>query len=70
MRDLPEEEIQEVAADPAADDHPHDEVVAEDGSLAEHLRTVHGLDADPSLSPATQAGLHDRLHDTAKAADD
>ena len=50
-------------------DHGHAGVTALDGTLADHLRTVHDLDADPSLSAATQEGLHDRLHGQSKSAD-
>jgi hypothetical protein len=31
---------------------------------------MHRLDADPSLSAATQEGLHDRLHGQSKSSDD
>ena len=69
--ELPEEEIEAAEESPAADvDHGHDGVTALDGTLAEHLRTVHDLDADPSLSAATQEGLHDRLHGQSKSSDD
>jgi hypothetical protein len=50
--------------------HSHDGVEALDGSLAVHLQSVHGLGADPSLSAATQEGLHDRLHGQSKSSAD
>ncbi len=69
--ELPEDEIEAAEATSAAvGDHGHDGVTGIDGSLAEHLQTVHDLDADPSLSAATQEGLHDRLHGQSKSADD
>jgi hypothetical protein len=68
--ELPEEEIEAAEESPAADvDHDHGGVTALDGTLADHLRTVHDLDADPSLSAATQEGLHDRLHGQSKSSD-
>lgn len=70
MTDVPEEAIEEAEADPVPVEHAHDGVTAEDGTLAEHLGRVHGLDVDTAVSPATAQGLHDRLHDTSKAADD
>ena len=68
--ELAEDDIEaaEVTSE-AAGDHGHDAVTGEDGSLADHLRSVHDLDADPALSAATQEGLHDRLHGQAKASD-
>ncbi len=70
MPELPEEEIEQAEAVTEGDEHRHDAVVAEDGTLLEHLENTHGLEAPPSLSPSTQDGLHDRLHDTQKARDD
>jgi hypothetical protein len=67
--ELPEDEIEQ-AEDGAAPGHSHQGVTAEDGTLADHLARVHGLDAPAGVSPATTEGLHDRLHDTSKAADD
>jgi hypothetical protein len=69
--ELPAEEIE--AAETSSDvvgDHDHAAVAAVDGTLADHLRAVHDLDADPGLSAATQEGLHDRLHGQSKASDD
>ena len=68
--ELPEEDI-EAAEDVAAavGDHSHDEVAGVDGTMADHLREVHDLDADPELSAATQEGLHDRLHGRSKSSD-
>jgi hypothetical protein len=69
--ELPEEEIEAAEATTATEaDHVHDAVTAVDGTLAEHLQTVHDLDADPALSAATQEGLHDRLHGQSKSSDD
>ena len=69
--ELPEAEIEAAEATSATvGDHGHDGVSGVGGTLADHLRSVHALDADPTLSPATQEGLHDRLHDEAKASDD
>ena len=68
MEELPEETI-ETAETTGSRDHVHADLMAEDGSLAEHLRVVHRLDLPPSMSPATQEGLHDRLHRESKASD-
>lgn len=68
--ELPEEEIEQAEAATEGEEHRHEDVVAEDGTLLEHLEDIHGLEAPPTLSPSTQDGLHDRLHDTDKARDD
>jgi len=69
--ELPEEAIEAAEASPAAGaDHPHDGVTGLDGTLADHLRSMHDLEADPALSAATQEGLHDRLHGQSKSSDD
>lgn len=70
MEEVPEEVIAEAEATPGAGSHGHDGVTAEDGTLAVHLQEDHSLDAGATLSPATQEGLHDRLHGRTKAADD
>lgn len=70
MDEVPEEEIAEAEDDPVSDAHDHGGVTAEDGTLAAHLASVHGLDVPPAVSPTTAEGLHDRLHDSSKAADD
>jgi hypothetical protein len=68
--ELPEEAIEAAETSPAADgDHGHEGVSSLDGTLADHLRSMHDLDADPSLSAATQDGLHDRLHGQSKSSD-
>ncbi len=68
--ELPEDEIEAAEATSGiVGDHGHDGVAGVDGTLAEHLQTVHDLDADPGLSAATQEGLHDRLHGEAKSSD-
>ena len=67
MTELPDEDIQEAEA--AVGPHSHDGVVPVDDSLAGHLSGVHGLEVDPAMSPATLAGVHDRLHDETDAAD-
>lgn len=69
MDEVPEEEIAQAEHDPASHGHDHQGITAEDGTLAEHLAVVHGLDVPPAVSPATAEGLHDRLHDSSKAAD-
>lgn len=70
MPELPEEEIEEAEATPAAGEHHHDALATEDGGLLDHLEDTHGLEAPATLSPSTQDGLHDRLHETEKARDD
>ena len=70
MPELPEEKIEQAEAVTAGDEHRHDAVAAEDGTLLDHLEETHGLEAPATLSPSTQDGLHDRLHDTEKARDD
>ncbi|HVF12977.1 MAG TPA: hypothetical protein VM942_00190 [Acidimicrobiales bacterium] len=67
--ELPEEEIEAAEASSDTGDHGHDGVTGLDGTLGDHLRTRHDLDADPSLSAATQEGLHDRLHGQSKSSD-
>lgn len=69
MDELTEEEIAQAENDPASHGHEHQGVTAEDGTLAEHLAVAHRLDVPPAVSPTTTEGLHDRLHDTSKAAD-
>ncbi len=69
MPEVPGEHIEEAESSPTPP-HSHERVNAEDGSLGEHLRQVHGLDPAATLSPTTQQGLHDRLHGSSKAADD
>lgn len=49
---------------------PRSSSAAEDGTLLDHLDETHGLEVPAGLSPSTQDGLHDRLHDTEKARDD
>jgi hypothetical protein len=69
--ELPEEEIEAAEASPTAvTDHSHDGVTGLDDTLADHLRSMHDLEADPALSAATQEGLHDRLHGQSKSSDD
>ena len=69
MVDLPPDELEQAEAAQPAPDHPHGGITAEDGTLAEHLGTAHALDVEDDLSPATQEGLHDRMHHESKAAD-
>lgn len=66
--EIPEDEIAEVEHE--AGDHSHEGVAADDGTLSVHLAEVHGLEPAVAVSPATQEGLHDRLHGSSKAADD
>lgn len=70
MPELPDDKIEEAAAETAGDDHRHETVVPEDGTLLEHLGETHDLDVPPGVSSSTQDGLHDRLHQTEKARDD
>jgi hypothetical protein len=70
MGELPEEAIEDAAGTPVVESHSHDGVTAEDGTLADHLVRAHQLDMPETLSGATQEGLHDRLHERSKAADD
>ena len=69
MDEVPEEAISE-AEGPAAGAHDHRGVAAEDGTLRAHLYQVHDLDVPEAMSPATQVGVHDRLHQQTGAADD
>jgi hypothetical protein len=69
MDPLPEEEI-ESAEEPVPPSHPHDGITALDETLRAHLVDAHGLDVPDHVSGSTAQGLHDRLHDRAKAADD
>ena len=69
MTELPDEGIEAAESSPTPE-HGHTGVTAEDGTLGEHLRQVHGLDPPATVSPTTQEGLHDRLHGRSKAADD
>ncbi len=68
-REVPEEAIERAERSPEVSGHAHVAVSSEDGSLLAHLRQVHGLDV-ADVSPATQEGLHDRVHDSTKATDD
>ncbi len=68
-REVPEEAI-ERAEQAGSPGHSHGGVSAEDGSLLAHLRQVHGLDVADVISPATQEGLHDRVHGSTNASDD
>lgn len=67
--ELPEESI-DLAQTTGNHTHVHGPLRAEDGSLAEHLRTVHRLDLPGDMSSGTQQGLHDRLHGESHALDD
>ena len=68
--EVPEERIEAAERDEAVPSHTHDAVSAADGTLLEHLVQVHGVEVGRHLSPATQEGLHDRVHGSAKASDD
>ncbi|MDP9074277.1 MAG: hypothetical protein M3N98_08910 [Actinomycetota bacterium] len=68
MDEIPQDAIEAVEGANLA--HSHDGVTSMDDSMIEHLRSVHGLEAEPQLSPSTQEGLHDRLHLQAKASDE
>ncbi|MDP8992633.1 MAG: hypothetical protein M3N31_06235 [Actinomycetota bacterium] len=69
MAEVPEEAIHEAEEESAPAVHDHEGVSGEDGTLRLHLQHVHGLDVPLTMSPATQAGLHDRVHGQAGAAD-
>jgi hypothetical protein len=66
MGELPEEEI-EVAEVVGSSDHDHERVSSQNDTLAEHLRQMHALEPPATLSRTTLEGLHDRLHEEAKA---
>ena len=68
--EVPEESVEAAERDAAVPAHAHQAVSAEDGTLLAHLAEVHGVDVGGHLSPATQEGLHDRVHGSAKASDD
>lgn len=68
--EVPEQSVRRAEAGVNDGGHGHDGVAGEDGTLASHLEEVHGLEVPRQMSPATQAGLHDRLHGDTAAADD
>lgn len=70
MEEVPEEAIQEVEGEPEVTAHDHDGITGEDGTLRRHIQGVHRLEVSPHMSPSTQSGLHDRLHEERGAADD
>ncbi len=70
MEEVPEEAIQEVEGEPEVTAHDHEGITGEDGTLGRHLQGVHRIDVPARMSPSTQSGLHDRLHDETGAADD
>jgi hypothetical protein len=65
---VPEEELETAEAIPS--EHVHDGVSSNDGTLAAHLRDVHRLSLETSMSAATLNGIHDRVHEEAHAVDD
>lgn len=69
MDEVSEEDIRE-AERTSHQGHDHEGITGEDGTLLAHLRGVHDLDVRDDTSPATQSGLHDRLHEERAAADD
>lgn len=69
MGELTEAEI-ETAEVAGSTDHGHERVSSQDDTLVEHLRQVHALEPPATLSRTTLDGLHDRLHDEAKATED
>ncbi len=69
MGELSEEEI-EMAEAVGSTDHGHERVSSQNDTLVEHLRRVHRLEPPATLSRTTLEGLHDRLHDEAKASED
>jgi hypothetical protein len=70
MGEVPEEAIREAEERPSALAHDHAGIPGREGSLGSHLRQEHGLEVPSTMSPATQDGLHDRLHDERRARDD
>jgi hypothetical protein len=64
MEELPEEEIEAAEERPAS--HGHGSMT--DDELADHVRSVHGLDVPEHLSGSTVSGLHDRVHHETDAA--
>ena len=70
MDEVPEEAIQAVEAEGTPGGHDHTGVTGEDGTLRGHLEEIHQLDVPSGMSPSTQTGLHDRLHDESGAVDD
>lgn len=68
MGELPESEI-EAAQAVGSTEHDHQGVGSQDDTLVEHLRRLHALDPPAHLSRTTIEGLHDRLHEEAKAAE-
>jgi len=66
--ELPEAEIDRAEGVNVA--HSHDGITAADGTLLDHLVSVHAVPVEPALSHSTQGGIHDRLHRETKAIDD
>ena len=69
VEEIPDEALSEAEL-PPPQDHDHDDVAAEDGTLRAHLRRIHHLEAPDAMSSSTQVGVHDRLHYQTGAADD
>lgn len=65
---LTEEELESAEAVPS--EHAHEGISPNDGTLAAHLRDVHRLPLETSISAATLNGIHDRVHEDAHAIDD
>ena len=63
-----DEELERAEARPS--EHVHEGVSPNDGTLAAHLRDVHRLSLETSMSAATLNGIHDRVHEEAHAVDD
>ena len=63
-----EEELETAEAIPS--EHVHEGVSPDDDTLAAHLRDVHRLSLEASMSAATLNGIHDRVHEEAHAVDD
>ncbi|MDP9071066.1 MAG: hypothetical protein M3N68_07240 [Actinomycetota bacterium] len=68
-QEVPEDAIEAAERGEGVPAHTHDGVSGEDGTLLEHLRRVHRVEAADHLSPATQEGLHDRVHGSTGASD-
>lgn len=65
---LTEEDLESAEAIPS--EHFHDGISSEDGTLEEHLRSVHQLNLESAVSASTLNGIHDRVHEESHAIDE
>lgn len=70
MADEPVTEDELEASEAIPSEHVHEGVSPDDGTLAAHLRDVHRLSLETSMSAATLNGIHDRVHEGTRAVDD